>query len=94
MYRGIYFNGEKLYFDIKEDDLLERDENDYMVETKSSLLCEKLTYTILLYVGVEGGNVQGSTQHLLFQLNEKNGQIYWTKHTFDDLRSLVRASRV
>lgn len=34
---GLYFDGEKLYFNGKEDDLLDDNEEIYMINTKGSL---------------------------------------------------------
>lgn len=34
---GLYFDGEKLYFDVEEDDLLDDDEQVYMMDTRGSL---------------------------------------------------------
>lgn len=54
---GLYSHDEKLCLDAKEDNLLEEDEEVYMVDTRGSLQHDQLTDITSQDVGVGDGSV-------------------------------------
>lgn len=70
--RCLHFDGEKVYFDDDKDDLLDKNEEIFMMDTRGSLPCEQLVDIVSQDVGVGEVNVLYSTQYLLSQLREKD----------------------
>lgn len=61
----LYFFSEKIYINVEEDDLLDYDEDIYMVNTISFPHLQKMVDTMVGYVYVGEGVMLDSTQHLL-----------------------------
>lgn len=61
----LYFNGERLYFNPKEDDQIDDDKEVYMVDIRSSLKHEQLIDITSQDVGVDEGSVLESSHYLV-----------------------------